>query len=144
MLRRAVDRHGVALLMALVAVVLVEAGAAMAVSAAMARIRLGTDERRAVEARLVVASALADGRVVAVDTLGKLADGETRSVVSETRPDGWRVTVLATRSGAVIRLSARVDRLDAAGRRVAARRATLLLVRVAADTVRVLQRHPRF
>jgi len=142
--RRLAGCRGTALVLALTALVVVGSLAAAGLAAATARIRLAAADRWSGESRLVVASVLANASVLARPALAALADGETRSVAAGTRSDGWAFDVEASRSGSLIRLVARVRLPDAAGRPVAARRATLLLVRGPSDTVRVLRHHARF
>ncbi len=138
------ERRGTSLVVALAALVLVGAFAAAGLAAAAARTRLAAADRWSGEARLVVASVLATVAVVERPALAVIADGETRAVAAGTRPDGWEFDVAASRSGALIRVVARVRRRDAAGSPVAAQRATLLLVRGPSDTVRVLRHYARF
>ncbi len=137
-------RRGVALVMALVALAVTLGLAAAALAAARARVNLSAADRWATESRLVVASELAEWSTAGRDRLDSLADGETRTIAAATRPDGWEYVVTASRRAALVRLVAEVRRRDAAGRRFAARRATLLLARGPADTVRVLRHHARF
>ncbi len=144
MVRVSAGRHGTSLVVALVAMVLVGSLAAAGLAAAAARIRLAAADRWSDESQLVVASVLATTSVATRPALAALADGETRSVAAGTRSDGWAFDVDASRTGALIRLVARVRRTDAAGRLSAGRRATLLLVRGPSDTVRVLRHHARF
>ena len=142
--RLSIGSRGTALVVALAAMVLVSSLAAAGLAAAAARIRLAAADRWSDESRLVVASVLAMASVTERPALADLADGETRSVAAGTWSDGWVFDVDASRSGALIRLVARVRRGDTVAGPVAARRATLLLVRGPSDTVRVLRHYARF
>lgn len=127
---------GFALASALVGVVLVSAFAALALLAATARLRLAGDLRIAVEADLRVASLLAERRVLGDSLLAALSDGGALDFGIRDA-DGWRERSWAERRGLLVRLSAEVTLQPGAGAVIGARRATLLLGVVTADTLRV-------
>ena len=135
--RPPVGTHGFALALALVAIVLLEGFAAMALLAASARVRLAGDSRVAVEGDLLVASTLAEARLGADGLLRLLPDGGRIDLPARVRGSGWRVAGWAARQGTLIQLSAEVTLRGRGGALAAARRATLLLSHVSADTVRV-------
>lgn len=137
-------RRGLSLVMALVALVLVGWFGAITMAACAVRIRAAADARWRTEGELVVATALASTRVAHRPDLDTLHDGGTITFPAVTRLDDWRWQVQAVRTGALIRLIAQAQRHAADGTLIAARRASLLLVRDSADTVRVLGDHPRF
>lgn len=136
--------RGVALPIVLVAAVLVASLSLLALQAATVHVRLEADERSRVEGQLVASTALASARVTYRADLDTLADGGRIDWPTVVRPDGWSWRAEAVRTGAVIRLAAVAEQRSAAGVLLAAHRASLLLVRDAADTVRVLGLRPRF
>jgi len=138
------DRRGVAVILSLVAIALVESLIVVMLTAVVIRTRLAGDARWATEGSLVADAALATARVSARAILDTLGDGATAILAAADRGDGWIWSAEATRRGEVIRLTARAERRDASGALVAERRASLLLVRQGADTVRVLVDRPRF
>ena len=138
------DRRGAALVMALAASALVGSLALLALGAAVVHSRLVSDTRWQVEAALVASSALANERLSRRALLDTMADGASWTAPQVVRPDGWSWRADAVRRGATIRLAVTVKRLAADGSLFAARRASLLLARSPADTVRVLARRARF
>jgi hypothetical protein len=136
--------RGVALVMVLVAAVLIESLTLLALHAAIIHVRLVADERGRVEGQLVASTALATARVAYRADLDTLGDGDVIRWPAVWRSDGWSWHVEAARTGVLIRLIAVAERRSADGRVFAARRASLLLARNTADTVRVLGRRPRF
>ena len=138
------DRRGVALIIALITVVLVESLVLLALEVAAIRVRLAGDGRWRVEAAMVAASGLGVARVVNRASLDNLADGGVLRLPPVFRVDGWSWRGVATRTGALIRLVVIAERAAADGRVHASRRASLLLFRDPADTVRVLAHRPRF
>jgi hypothetical protein len=136
--------RGVALVMVLVVAVLIESLTLLALHAAIIHVRLVADERARVEGQLVVATALATARVVHRADLDTLGDGTVLDLPTVARADGWSWRARAIRVGAVIRLVALAERRSADGTVFAAHRASLLLARDSADTVRVLGHRPRF
>ncbi|MGH7593791.1 MAG: hypothetical protein ACRELE_08080 [Gemmatimonadales bacterium] len=140
----ATGTRGIALSMVLVAVALIASFTLLALQAAVIQVRLAADARGRVEGQLVAATALAVARVAHRADLDTLGDGATVVWPAVIRPDGWSWQAQATRTGAVIRLIAVAERRSADGAVYAARRASLLLARDAADTVRVLDHRPRF
>lgn len=123
--------------MALVVVVLLASFAALGLAAATARLRLTGDLRVAVEADVRVASLLAERRVQGDSALAALSDGERVDFGVRLRGDGWQERSWALRQGNLVLLSAEVMLRGSGQTLVAARRATLLLGAVSADTVRV-------
>jgi hypothetical protein len=136
--------RGVALVMVLAATVLVGSLTLVALQGALVQSRLVSDARWRAEGAAVVATALATVRVAQRADLDTLSDGAVLSVTAVTRADGWTWSASALRSGAVIRVSASALRHAADGSIYAARRASLLLSRNPADTVRVLAQRARF
>jgi hypothetical protein len=136
--------RGVALVLALALIILLESLAAVTAATTLARIRLSGDEHLAIEAGLTAASALADARVRWAAPITALADGATVDLAQLARSDGWQTDVAAERTGVLIRLTATAVRPASGGGVMARRRITLLLVRLATDTVRVLGRGARF
>lgn len=136
--------RGVALVMALVVAVLIESLTLLALHAAIIHVRLVADERQRIEGQLVVSTALATARVAYRAALDTMSDGGVLDPPAVTRVDGWSWWAQATRAGAVIRLVAVAERRSADGTVLAAHRASLLLARDSADTVRVLGHRPRF
>jgi hypothetical protein len=131
------------LALALVAIVLLEGFAALALLAASARYRLAGDSRVAVEGDLLAASRLANARIAADSAMRRLPDGGRVTFALE-RHGGWEVSSAAARRGALIELSAAATLRDRSGAVSGMRRATLLLVLVAADTLRVSGYRSRF
>ncbi|MES2305563.1 MAG: hypothetical protein V4558_08645 [Gemmatimonadota bacterium] len=128
---------GFALALALLAVILLGGFAAVALVAASARLRLAGDLRIAIEGDLQAASALAERRVNADSVLVALTDGDRIDFGTAAVGSGWWAHSIAWRTGTLVQLSTEVtlrnDRLQLVG----ARRATLLIGVVAADTLRV-------
>ncbi len=135
---------GFALALALVAIVLLEGFAALALLAAAARVRLAGDLRLATEADLRVASALAEVRVAQDAALAGLPDRARIDLPCPARDVRWTAACWAVRQGPLVQLSAEIALRNPLGVAVAARRATLLLGHVAADTVRVSGYRPRY
>lgn len=127
---------GFALATALVGVLLVSAFASLALLAATARLRLAGDLRVAVEGDLRVASLLAERRVLGDSLLAALSDGSSVTF-GDRNGEGWQERSWAERRGSLVRLSAEVTLRPGGGAVFAARRATLLLGLVTADTLRV-------
>jgi hypothetical protein len=130
--------------MVLVAALLVESLTLVALRAAIVQVRLAADARARVEGQLVVSSTLATARAAYRADLDTLADGGVVHWPAVLRPDGWSWHAEAVRTGSLIRLVAMAERRSSDGAVFAARRASLLLARDTADTVRVLGRRPRF
>jgi len=137
-------RCGVALPMVLCAAVLVESLMLVALRAAIIQVRLAADERARIEGQLVVSTALAVARTVHRGDLDTLGDGGVIGWPAVPGPGGWSWQAEAVRNGRLIRLIAVAQRRSADGGVFAERRASLLLARDSADTVRVLGRRPRF
>jgi hypothetical protein len=136
--------RGVALMMVLAATVLIGSLTLVALQAALVESRLVSDAHWRTEGAAVVATGLATVRVAHRADLDTLSDGAALSVAAVTRADAWTWSASAERSGAVIRLSVSALRRATDGSIYAARRASLLLSRNPADTVRVLARRARF
>lgn len=136
--------RGIALSMVLVAALLVESLTLVALRAAIVQVRLAADGRARVEGQLVVSSALATARAAWRADLDTLGDGGVMHWSAVRRSDGWSWHAEAVRIGSLIRLVAMAERRSSDGAVFAARRASLLLARDTADTVRVLGRRPRF
>lgn len=137
-------RRGAALVMALAALVLLGSLGLVATECALVRGRLAADTRWRTEGEMVAASALASARVAHRADLDTLSDGAVIRFPAVARGDGWSWTVAAGRGGALLRLVVTATRRAADGTPYAARRASLLLARDPADTVRVLARRARF
>jgi len=130
--------------MVLVAAVIAGSLALVALQAAAIRARLVSDARWQIEGVVVAESALAAARVAHRADLDTLSDGGVLMIPANPRSDGWLWTATATRSGALIRLVVQATRRGSDSVIIASRRASLLLARDAADTVRVLGSRPRF
>ena len=145
---RAASRYrpteGFALVLALLAIVLLEGFAALALFAAGARQRLASDGRVAVEGDLLVTSVLAEARVAEDSVMRNLPDGGRVDFPAQQRGAGWTVTSGATRWGRLIQLTAEATWGGATGEVAGRRRATLLLGFNAADTLRVSSYRSRF
>ncbi|HEY3933612.1 MAG TPA: hypothetical protein VGL65_03260 [Gemmatimonadales bacterium] len=137
-------RSGAALVVVLFAFFLISSLSLVALAACAARIRLAADNRWATEAELVVDGALASTRVAQSDDLAALLDGASISFPAVTRGDGWWYRVQGSRSGVLVTLQGLAERRAANGSLIATRRASLMLVRRGADTLRVLGSRPRF
>ncbi len=138
-------RRGAALALALLVVVLLEGLAALTLAAAVGRLQLVAAAREAVEARAVVAQALAETRVDSAAALAALRAQDTMLVVGGSGSSGgWEYRVTAWREGTLLVLSARAIRRGADGAVRAAQQAALLLSRVAADTLQAISFHPRW
>lgn len=135
---------GFALAIALVAIVLLEGFAALALLAASARHQLAADSRVAVEGDLLAASTLAETRVAADSAMRQLPDGGRLTTAAVRRGDGWTVSIAALRQGDLIQLTSEATLRNRAGALRGMRRATLLLVLIAADTLRVSGYRSRF
>jgi len=138
------NRRGASLVIVLAASLLVGSLALVALRAAVVHARAAADARWHTEATLVAATALADMRVVQRGVFDTLTDGATWAAPDVVRPDGWSWRSVAVRRGPIIQLTVTARRLAADGTLFAAHRASLLLVRNPADTVRVLARRARF
>jgi hypothetical protein len=136
--------RGIALPMVLVASLLVESLTLVALRAAIVQVRLAADERARIEGQLIVSSALATARAAYRADLDSLADGSVVNWPVTWRADGWSWHAEAVRTGSLIRLVAMALHRSADGAVFAAHRASLLLARDTADTVRVLGRRSRF
>ena len=135
---------GFALALALVAIVLLEGFAALALFAAGARHRLASDGRVAVEGDLLVASVLAEARVAEDSVMRLLPDGGSTTFAVQRRGDGWTVTSGAARQGRLVQLTAEARWHGPTEVVSGIRRATLLLGFSAADTLRVSGYHSRY
>ncbi|MES2124010.1 MAG: hypothetical protein V4503_04900, partial [Gemmatimonadota bacterium] len=102
------------------------------------------DNRIAIEGDLLVASALASARVGADSQLAALADSGRLDLPDLPLAHGWLAQRWAVRQGALIRLTVRATLRASDGTLLGARRQTLLIGRVAADTVRVSGYRPRY
>ncbi len=131
-------RRGAALLLALMVVVLLGGLAALTLSAAASRVRLVAAARDAVEGDATAHHALAEARVTGDAALRALADGDSVVLAAGTPLPAWQVRVDAHRLGSMLQLLAVATRTAADGRLAAARRATLLLRWIGADTLRVI------
>jgi hypothetical protein len=138
------DRRGVALVMALVATMLVGSLTLLALHMAMIRVRLASDARWRVEGQLVASTALAEVRIAHRADLDTLADGATLAFPAIVRPDAWSWYAEVSRVGALIEIVAFARYSASDGSVYAARRASLMLARDPADTVRVLAQRARF
>ena len=135
---------GFALALALVAIVLLEGFAALALFAAGARQRLASDGRTAVEGDLLVASVLAEARVAEDSVMRMLPDGGRVDFPARRRGTGWTMTSSAIRQGRLILLTAEATLRGPTDLIGGIRRATLLLGFRAADTLRVSGYRSRF
>ena len=137
-------RDGFALLMVIATSALVFGLMAVALAAAQVRSRLLGDARWRIEGQLVASSALAALRVEQAAVWDTLSDGAVAHFAVVTRADSWTWQGSAMRSGALVRLVVVAERRSPSGWLIAARRASLLLARESADTVRVIRQRARF
>jgi hypothetical protein len=137
-------RRGVALVMVLAATVLVGSLALLALHLAVVRARLTSDARWRIEGQLVAYTALAATRVAHRTDLDTLADGAGLTLPTTVRSDGWSWHSEVSRAGALIHITALARYRGSDGSTYAAWRASLMLARDPADTVRVLARRARF
>lgn len=138
------DRRGMTLVIALATMLVAGSLACVAITAGLIRLRLVADARWQVEATLVASSALGSARLLYRTDLDTLSDGATLLFAPVLRPDGWSWRVTASRAGPLVTLDVTVARRGSDSAIVAGKRASLLLSRDAADTLRVLARRPRF
>jgi hypothetical protein len=133
------------LLPVLLTLLLVQSLTLSMLGASAALARLAGDRRQAVEATLMLESTLARARIEHQTALATLAPGEQRTL-SVAPPPGWIARVVASREGSddLIWLVVTVERRDDLGRLQAARRGTLILARITADTAIVIDSRPRF
>jgi hypothetical protein len=133
------------LLPALLLVLLVESLAALALSATTGAIRLRAERRWAIEAELALESALAEASIAHRATLSSLPPAASILLPVSALPP-WQATATARRLGAspLVQVVATVAWDLAGGVRFAARRGTLLVTIVAADTALVIGERPRF
>ncbi len=137
-------RRGVALLMVLAAMALLGSLTLLALHAALIRVRLAADARWRIEGALVASTALAATRIGNRAELDTLADGTTMVLPTIARPDGWSWHAEVGRAGPLIRIVVFAQMRASDGGSWAARRASLMLARDPADTVRVLGSRARF
>jgi len=137
-------RRGVALVLVLAATMLLGSLTLLALHAAVIRVRLAADARWRMEGELVASTALAATRIGHAADLDTLADGGTMVLPTTERPDGWSWHAEAARAGSLIRIVVFARRRASDGSSWAARRASLMLARDPADTVRVLGSRARF
>jgi hypothetical protein len=135
----------VILLPVLVLVLLVESLAAVSLAATASAVRLRADRRWAIEAELELEGVLARARVQHQATLAALSPQGSIPLPVATAPP-WTATVRADRLGTsdLVWLVAEVAWRPAGGAVWAARRGTLLVAIVAADTALVIRERPRF
>lgn len=138
------ERRGVALVLVLAAMTVVGSLALLALHLAVIRVRLTSDARWSIEGQLVAASALAATRISHRSDLDSLPDGATLILPTTARSDGWSWHAEVSRAGALIRITALARYRASDGNLFAARRASLMLARDPADTVRVLAQRARF
>jgi hypothetical protein len=137
-------RGGVALVLVLAATVLLGSLTLLALHAAAIRVRLAADVRWRIEGEMVASTALAATRIGHRADLDTLTDGATMVLPTTERPDGWSWHAEVARAGALIRIVAFARKQASDGSSRAARRASLMLARDPADTVRVLGGRARF
>lgn len=134
-----------AILPALVVLLLLEALAAVALVGAGSRLRQVGDRRLAIEAALMLETAIARTRVAHDTTIAALGPGAVAVLPPPPLPE-WAATAVAARDGAspLVTLEVAVRRRDSAGNPLAARRGTLLLTVGATDTAIVLENRARW
>lgn len=131
------------LLLGLLALILVEGSALLALQLAGAEARLVADRRVALEAEWALTTATTVARLVVDSTAGALAPGQL--VILPAPPvSGWDTEAVVERPGssALVVLRVQVGRGSAVDGNHAARRGTLLLARRSADTAIVLEKRP--
>lgn len=129
----------------LAALLLVGSLTATMLTASARAARLGGDRRAAVEASLILESALARARVEHAQALNAVRPGQVVPL-TVAAPSGWVVEATASREavGDLLWLVVTVERRDPNGTLQAGRRGTLLLAYSDADTAIVIDRRPRF
>ena len=137
-------RQGAALIMVLAVLVLVGSLTLVTLRVALIRSRLVADTRWRVEGQLIAATALAATRLAHRAELDTISDGAVLAFPPGVRPDGWTWQAEARRTGVLIRIITFARHTAGDGTIHAARRASLMLARDPADTVRVLARRARF
>ncbi|HET9064500.1 MAG TPA: hypothetical protein VFN22_01605 [Gemmatimonadales bacterium] len=130
---------------ALLTLVLVEAAAALALSALLSTARLVAERRSTIEAELVLEHVLAEVRVAGDSATAALPPGGGTALPVPAIP-GWRATAQARRADTLplAALTVVVWREDGAGRPLVERRTTLLLSILSADTATMLDNRPRW
>lgn len=128
---------------ALLALLLVEMAAAIALGLAAGEARLVTDRRLVAEAVLAVESAAGQARVAHDSVIARLAPGE-RIALAVPPVASWRTSAVAARpdNAPLAALTVTVWRDDPRGGVLVQRRLTLLLSIESADTALVLDRRP--
>lgn len=142
-MRVGAGRRGVALLMVLCLLVVLEGFGALALLAALQWRAQVSANRVATEGVLLTASALAELRVGHGPELSSIADGAEEGLGCSLGPGGWEWCGRLGRRGSLLTLAVRADLHGPDGTLIGARSATLLLARFPSDTVRVLVSHPR-
>lgn len=131
------------LLLGLLALILVEGSAALALHLAAAEARLVADRRAALEADWALTTATTIMRLAADSTVRALGPGQVVVLMPPTVP-GWDAAAEAERLGssALVVVRVQVARGRAVDGHHAARAGTLLLARRSADTAIVLEKRP--
>ncbi|HPF62459.1 MAG: hypothetical protein KC544_05180 [Gemmatimonadetes bacterium] len=131
------------LLLGLLALLIVEGSALLALQLATAEVRLVEERRVALEAEWALGTATAVARLVADSTAGSLPSGGVAALPAPSVA-GWQARASVERPGAggLILLRVEVRRGAIGDRGHAVRQGTLLLARRSADTAIVLEERP--
>ncbi len=136
-------RKGVALLLVLGAVVLLQGLVAAALWMSIHDVRAVGAVRLAIEGELVAGTALAETRMASDSLLRQLPDGIAMALPDVQRGP-WRVSLSALRRDSLIALTAAAELRTPADSLVGATTRTLVLSLGASDTLRVLRGRSRF
>lgn len=130
---------------ALLALLLVEAAAAIALVLAASEAHLVSDRRLSIEAGLALESAVAQARLAGDSVIAALTPGQYATLAAPPVV-GWRTTAAAQRADTLplAELTVSVARGDPRGGVLVQRRVTLLLSIESADTALVLDSRPRW
>lgn len=136
-------RRGVALLLVLGAVILLQGMVVVALWMAVHDVRAVASVRLAIEGEMVAGTALAETRVASDSLLHQLPDGITVALPDVQR-GAWLVRMTAMRRDSLIALSAAAELRTATDSLIGAATRTLVLSLGASDTLRVLRGRSRF
>lgn len=136
-------RRGVALLLVLGAVVLLQGLVVAALWMAIQDVRAVGAVRLAIEGEMVAATALAETRISGDSLMRQLADG-VEVMLPDVQRGGWRVRMTVMRRDSLIGLTAAAELRTSADSLLGAATRTLVLSLGASDTLLVLRGRSRF
>ncbi|MBA2291663.1 MAG: hypothetical protein H0W15_04320 [Gemmatimonadales bacterium] len=136
-------RRGVALLLVLGAVVLLQGLVVAALWMAIHDVRAVGAVRLAIEGEMVAATALAETRMSGDSLMRQLGDG-VEVMLPDVQRGGWRVRMTAIRRDSLIGLTAAAELRTSADSLLGAATRTLVLSLGASDTLLVLRGRSRF